>query len=87
MVKYYYLTGEGLRYKEVKLVVERGKIEYFPLGKVFNKELDEKLKKERLLKTLKNVEDINKKQLEKQLKHIENDINNANTKTFKKLTF
>ena len=39
------------------------------------------------MKTLKNVENINKKQLEKQLKHIENDINNANTKTFKKLRF
>ena len=80
------MTGEGLGYKPG--VVERGKFEYSLLGKVFNKELDEKLKKERLLKTLKNVEDINKKQLElKQLKHIENDINNANTKTFKKVTF
>ena len=79
------MTGEGLAYKLG--VVERGKFEYSPLGKAFNKELDKKLKKERLLKTLKNVEDINKKQLEKQLKHIENDINNVNTKTFKKLTF
>ena len=30
-------------------------------GKVFNKELKENDKKERLLKRLKNVEDINKK--------------------------
>ena len=37
--------------------------------------------------TLKNVKDINKKQLEKQLKPTENGINNANTKACKKLKF
>ena len=42
------------------------------------------MKKEGLLKTLKNVEDKNKKQLEKQLKPIENDIYNAKKKHLKK---
>ena len=56
--KYEYLTGEDLGYKLG--VVEQAKFEYSPLGKVFIKGLDEKDKKEGLLKTLKNVEDINK---------------------------
>ena len=34
--KYEYLTGENLRYK--KGVIEQSKIEYYPIGKVFNKE-------------------------------------------------
>ena len=38
--KYKYLTGEDLRYKPG--VVEKAKFEYSPLGKVFNKGLDEK---------------------------------------------
>ena len=58
MDKYEYLTGEDLGYKLG--VVEQAKFEYSPLGKVFIKGLDEKDKKEGLLKTLKNVEDINK---------------------------
>ena len=45
------------------------------------------MKKEGLLKTLKNVEDKNKKQLEKQLKPIENDIYNAKKKAFKKIRY
>ena len=39
------------------------------------------------MKTLKNVKDINKIQLKKQLKPIENDINNKNMRAFKKLRF
>ena len=39
------------------------------------------------MKTLKNVEDINYKRLEKQLKPIENEIKNTNTKPFEKLGF
>ena len=58
MEKYEYLTGEDLGYKLG--VVKQAKFEYSPLGKVFIKGLDEKDKKEGLLKTLKNVEDINK---------------------------
>ena len=49
--KYEYLTGEDLRYKPD--VIQKAKFEYSPLGKVFNKGLDESDKKERLLKRLK----------------------------------
>ena len=38
--------------------------QYSPLGKVFNKELDESDKKEGLLKRLKNIEGKNKQQLD-----------------------
>ena len=55
--KYEYLTGEGLGYKPS--VVEKAKFEYSPLGKVFNKRLDESSKKERLLKRLKKIEGKN----------------------------
>ena len=41
--KYEYLTGEDLGYKPG--LVEKAKFEYSPLGKVFNKGLDEKDKK------------------------------------------
>ena len=50
------MTGEDLGYKTG--VVERAKFEYSPLGKVFNKGLNKKDKKEGLFKTLKNVEYI-----------------------------
>ena len=60
--KYEYLTGEDLGYKPG--VIEQAKFEYSPLGKVFNKGLDKKDKKEGLLKRLKNIEDKNKEQLE-----------------------
>ena len=83
MGRYEYLTGEDLGYKSE--VVEKAKLEYSPLGKVFNKWLEKEDKKERLLKRLNNVEDINKKHLEKQLKPIENEIDIANKKAFKKL--
>ena len=83
LTKYEYLTGEDLGYKPG--VVEQAKFEYSPLGKVFNKGLDKEDKREGFLKILKNVETINERHLEKQLKPIENDINNSNTNTFKKL--
>ena len=75
------MTGKDLVYKP--RVVERAKFEYSPLGKAFNKELVEKGKKEGSLKTLKNIEDINKKQFKKQLKPIENNKNNANSRGLK----
>ena len=53
--KYEYLTGEDLGYKSD--VIQKTKFEYSPLGKVFNKGLDESNKKEGLLKRLKNIED------------------------------
>lgn len=68
MDKHEYLTLEDLRYKPG--VGEQAKFEYFSLGKIFNRGLDERNKKEGPLKRFKNVEDISKKQLEKQLKPI-----------------
>ena len=56
------MTGEDLRYKPG--VVEKAKFEYSPLGKVFNKRLDESDKKEGPLKRLKNIEGKNEEQLE-----------------------
>ena len=60
--KYQYLTGEDLGYKPD--VNQKAKFEYSPLGKVFNKGLDESDKKEGLLKRLKNIEDKNEQQLQ-----------------------
>ena len=54
--KYEYLTGEDLGYKAG--IVEQAKFEYSPLGKVFNKEIEKEDKKERLLKRLKNKEQL-----------------------------
>ena len=54
------------------------------MGKVFNKGLKGSDKKEGLLKKLKNVEDINKKELEKKLESNKKDVNDANAKAFKK---
>ena len=75
--KYEYLTGEDLGYKPD--AIQKAKFEYFPLGKVFNKGLDESDKKEGLLKRLKNIEGKNEQQLdaikdhgEKQLDAIKN---------------
>ena len=70
--KYEYLTGEDLGYKPD--VIQKAKFENSPLGKVFNKRLDESDKKEGVLKRLKNIEgktkdhlDAIKDQREKQL--------------------
>ena len=61
-----YLSGEDLGYKPG--VVNQAKLEYSPLGKVFHKGLNEKNKKERLLKKVKDIEEKN----EEQVKMIEN---------------
>ena len=42
--KYEYLTGEDLGYKPS--VVEQAKFDYSPLGKIFNKGLKKKIKKD-----------------------------------------
>ena len=60
--KYEYLTGKDLGYNLG--MIEQAKFQYSPLGKVFNKGLDEKDKKEGLLKRLKNIEDRNEEQLD-----------------------
>ena len=54
------MTGEDLGHEPG--VVEKAKFVYSPLGKVFNKGLEEKGKK-RLLKALENIEGINEKLL------------------------
>ena len=59
--KYEYLTGEDLGYKPD--VVQKAKFEYSPLGKVFNKGLDESEKQEGILKRLKYIESKNEQQL------------------------
>lgn len=55
------MTTENLRYKLG--VVEKAKFEHCPLDKAFNKELDEKEKKEGLLERFKNIENKNEEQL------------------------
>ena len=62
--KYEYLTGEDLDYKPS--VIEQARLEYSPLGKVFNKGLKEEDEKGGFLKRRKNIED----KIEKQLKTI-----------------
>ena len=57
--KYEYLTGEDLGLKPS--VIEQTKFEYYPLGNLFNKGLDEDDQKEELLKRLKNIENAQKK--------------------------
>ena len=59
--KYEYLPGEDLGYKPD--VIQKAKFEYSPLGKVFNKGLDQSDKKEELLKRLKNIEDKSGEQI------------------------
>ena len=59
--EYEYLTGEDL---DLELsTVEQAKIEYSPLGKIFNKGLSKDDKKEGILRRLKNINDKNNTQL------------------------
>ena len=51
--KYEYLSGEDLDLKSS--TVEQTKFEYSPLGKIFNKGLDEDDQKEGLFKRLKHI--------------------------------
>ena len=53
------MTGEDLGYKSG--LVEQAKFEYSPLGKISNKGLDEKGKKEGLLKRFKSIENKSEK--------------------------
>ena len=58
--KYEYLTGEDLGLKPS--TIEQAKFEYFPLGKIFNKGLNEDDEEEGLFKRLKSIEGKNEKQ-------------------------
>ena len=71
--KYEYLTHEDLGLKPS--IIEQAKFEYSPLGKSFNKGLSEDDKKEGLFKRLKNIEDKNEMQLDK------------NSKSFKSISY
>ena len=73
--KYEYLTGEDLGLKPS--TVEQAKFEYSPLGKIFNKRLDNDDQKEQLFKRLESIIDTNLTQLhsikdqeERQLKEL-----------------
>ena len=55
------LTGEDLNFKPS--TVEQAKSESSPFGKVLNKGMDEKDKKEGLFKRLRNIEEKHRKQL------------------------
>ena len=55
--KYECLTGEDFGLKPS--TVQQAKFEYYPLGKIFNKGLNEEDTKEGLFKRLKNIEDKN----------------------------
>ena len=59
--KYEYLTNKDLGYKPDP--IQKAKLEYSPLGQVFNKGLKTDEKQEGLLKKLKNIEDKTDEQL------------------------
>ena len=84
--KYEYLTGKDLEIKPD--VVLKAKFEYSPLGKVFNKILDESDKKEGLLKRLKNIEDKseNQQKMIKNKKYNQLGINSAADMIYEKLS-
>ena len=81
--KYEYLTGENLVVKPS--TVEQAKFEYFPLGKIFNKGLNEDDKKDGLFKRPKNREGKNEDQGKKQLDAIKNI--NIGSKPLKTIVF
>ena len=81
--KYEYLTGENLVVKSS--TVEQDKFEYFPLGKIFNKGLNEDDKKDGLFKRPKNREGKNEDQGKKQLDAIKNI--NIGSKPLKTIVF
>ena len=56
--KYEYLTGEDLGLKSS--TIEQAKLQYSPLGKIFNKGLSEDDQEEGLFKRLKNIENAQK---------------------------
>ena len=73
--KYELLTGEDLGLKPS--TAEQTKFEYLPLGKIFNKGLSEKDKKEGVLKGLVNIKDKNEELI--------NTINTTNRATKNKI--
>ena len=85
--KYELLTGEDLGLKPS--TVEQAKLEYSPLGKIFNKGLSEDNKKEGLFKKVENIKDKNEELINifsatnkasKNKKNTKSDILTYNTK-------
>ena len=62
MDKYEYLTGGDLGLKPS--TIEQAKFEYSPLGKIFNKGLNEDKRKEGLFQRLENIKNKNEEQLQ-----------------------
>ena len=85
MGKYEYLTSEDLGYKPGAL--EQAKLEYSLLDKVFNKELDEKTKREGLLKRLKTIEGKGEEQLKAIKAQGEKQLQLLTSKADKKIDF
>ena len=54
-------------------IIEQTKFKYFPLGKIFKKDLNEDNKKEGLLKRLQNIENKIKNENKKELEPIKNE--------------
>ena len=79
--KYQYLTGKDLSLKPNTF--EQAGFEYSPLGKIFNKGLDNDDQKEGLFKSLENIKD---KQGEKQLKELKNIDKNKTQKVIDKIS-
>ena len=71
LAKYEYLTGEDLGLKPS--TIEQAKFEYFPLGKIFNKGLNEDDEEERLFKRLKSIESNIKGENKKESEPIKNE--------------
>ena len=72
LTRHEYLTGEDLGCRSS--VLAQTEFDYYPLGKVFNKGLDDKDdKKEGLLKRLKNIEDKIKGENKKESEPIKNE--------------
>ena len=69
--KYEYLAGEDLDLKPS--TIARAKFEYSPLGKIFNKGLNEDDKKEGMFKRLKSIENKVKGKNKRELEPIKNE--------------
>ena len=85
--KYEYLTGQDLGYKPS--VIDKGKFEYSPLGKIFNDVLKEENKKEVLLKRVKNIGDKSEELLKVLKDHSEKQtiINKVKNPNFNNVSF
>ena len=79
--KYEYLAGEDLGYRPS--AIEQTKFDYSPLGKVFNKGLDDDDKKEGFFKRLRNIENAQKNLINDNNK---NKRDNARSKARSKLS-